>query len=55
MGDRCLASKSKLNAGQIQDRVHEDLITNIACSADSIIPKVSRSPMLIEHHPCHLN
>jgi hypothetical protein len=37
------------------NQVHEDSIRDIACSADSIGPKSSRSPMLIEHHPSHLN
>jgi hypothetical protein len=31
------------------------LIRDIARSADSIGPKASRSPMLIEHRPNHLN
>jgi hypothetical protein len=55
MRDRQLASKVMLKGGQIQDQAHEDSIGDITCSADRIGSKVSRSPMLIEHHPCHLN
>jgi hypothetical protein len=55
MGDGRLASKIKLKGGQIQDRAWEDSIRNISCSADSIGTKASRSPILIEHHPSHLN
>jgi hypothetical protein len=53
--DRQLASKVKLKRSQIQDRAQEDSIRDITCSADSIGPKASRSPMLIEHHTSHLN
>jgi hypothetical protein len=35
--------------------VQEDLIRNIASSANSIGPKVPRSHMLIDHPPSHLN
>jgi hypothetical protein len=49
------ASKVKLKGGQIQDRAQDDSIGDITCSADSIGPKMSRSLMLIKHHPCHLN
>jgi hypothetical protein len=55
MRDGWLASKAKLKGSQIQDRVQENSIRDITCSADSIGPKASRSLMLIEHHPCHLN
>jgi hypothetical protein len=53
--DRRLASKAKLKGDQIQNRVQEDPIRNIASGANSIGPKAPRSPMLIEHHPNHLN
>jgi hypothetical protein len=53
--DRRLATKAKLKGGQMQNRAQEDLIRNIARSANSIGPKVPRSPMLIKHHPSHLN
>jgi hypothetical protein len=53
--DRRLATKVKLKGGQIQNRAQEDPIRNIASSANSIGPKAPRSPMLIEHHPSHLN
>jgi hypothetical protein len=53
--DRRLATKAKLNWGQMQNRAQQDSIRNIASSANSIIPKVPRSPMLIEHRPNHLN
>jgi hypothetical protein len=39
----------------MQNRVQEDSIRNIANGANSIVPKAPRSPMLIEHHPSHLN
>jgi hypothetical protein len=55
MRDRRLTSKAKLKAGQMQNRAQEDLIENIASSADSIDPKVSWRPMLIEHRPSHQN
>jgi hypothetical protein len=55
MRDRRLATNAKLKEGQIQNQAQEDSIRNIASSADSIGPKVPRSPMLIEHHPSHLN
>jgi hypothetical protein len=55
MRDGWLASKAKLKGGQSQDRAHENSIGDITCSVDSISPKASRSLMLIEHHPCHLN
>jgi hypothetical protein len=53
--DRRLATKAKLKWGQIQNRAQEDPIRNIASGANSIGPKEPRSPMLIEHHPRHLN
>jgi hypothetical protein len=55
MRDRRLSTKAKLKEGQMQNRALEDSIRNIACSANHICPKVSRSPMLTEHHPSHLN
>jgi hypothetical protein len=55
MRDRRLATKAKFKWSQIQNRVHEESIGNIASSADSIGPKVARSHMLIEHRPSHLN
>jgi hypothetical protein len=53
--DRRLVTKAKLKGGQMQNRAQEDLIRNIASGANSIGPKAHRSPMLIEHHPSHLN
>jgi hypothetical protein len=53
--DRRLATKVKLKGGQMQNRAQEDPIRNIASGANSIGPKAPRSPMLIEHHPIHLN
>jgi hypothetical protein len=53
--DKRLATKAKLKGGQMQNRAQEDSIRNIASSANSIGPKAPRSPMLIEHHPSHLN
>jgi hypothetical protein len=55
MGDGRLATKAKLKGSQMQNRAREDSIRNIANNANSIGPKVPRSPMLIEHHPNHLN
>jgi hypothetical protein len=39
----------------MQNRAQEDSIRNIASGANSIDPKAPRSPVLIEHHPSHLN
>jgi hypothetical protein len=53
--DRRLAAKVKLKGGQMQNRAQEDSIRYTASGANSIGPKAPRSPMLIEHHPSHLN
>jgi hypothetical protein len=45
--DRTLATKAKLKGSQIQNRAQEDPIRNIARGANSIGPKLPRSPMLI--------
>jgi S-methylmethionine-dependent homocysteine/selenocysteine methylase len=55
MRDRRLATKAKLKGGQMQNRAREDSIRNITCIVDSIGSKAPRSPMLVEHHPSHLN
>jgi hypothetical protein len=55
MRDRRLSTKSKLKGGQEQNRAQEDPIKNITSGANSIGPKASMSPMLIEHRPSHLN
>jgi hypothetical protein len=55
MRDGQLASKAKLKESQMLNRMQEDSIRDIASSADSISLKASRSPILIEHHPSHLN
>jgi hypothetical protein len=55
MRDRRLATKAKLKGGQVQNRAQEDSIRNIACSANRICPKASRSLILIEHRHSHLN
>jgi hypothetical protein len=55
MRDRMPTTKAKLKASQVQNRAQEDSIRDITHSANSISPKVPRSPMLIEHHPSHLN
>jgi hypothetical protein len=55
MRDRRLATKAKLKGSQVQNRAQEDLIRDIISSCNSIDPKAPRSPMLIEHHPSHLN
>jgi hypothetical protein len=53
--DRWLATKAKLKGCQMQNRAQEDSIRNIASGANSIVSKAPRIPMLIEHHPSHLN
>jgi hypothetical protein len=53
--DKRLAIKAKLKGGQMQNLAQEDPIRNIASGANSIGPKVPRSPMLIKHRPNHLN
>jgi hypothetical protein len=53
--DRRLVTKAKLKGGQMQNRAQEDPIRHIASGANSIGSKASRRPMLIEHHPSHLN
>jgi hypothetical protein len=55
MRDGWLASKAKLKGSQIHDRAQEHSIRDITCSVDRVGPKTSRSPMLIEHRPSHLN
>jgi hypothetical protein len=55
MRDRRRVTKVKLKGVQMQNQAQEDSIRNIACSANRICPKASRSPMLIEHHPSYLN
>jgi hypothetical protein len=53
--DRRLSTKSKLKGGQMQNRVQEDPIRNIASGANGISPKAPKSPILIEYRPSHLN
>jgi hypothetical protein len=48
-------TKAKVKGSQGQSRAQEDLIRDTTSSTKSFSPKVSRSPMLIEHHPSHLN
>jgi hypothetical protein len=55
MRDRGLVTKAKLKGSQVQNQAQEDLIRDITSSANSIGPKATRSPMLIEHRPSHLN
>jgi hypothetical protein len=55
MRDKRLSTKAKLKGGQMQNRAQEDSIWDIASSVDSVDLKAPRSPMLIEHHPSHLN
>jgi hypothetical protein len=55
MRDRRLLTKIKLKGGQMQNQALKDSIWDVASSADSVGPKAPRSPMLIEHHPSHLN
>jgi hypothetical protein len=53
--DRRLSTKIKQKRGQKQNQAQEDPIRNIANGANNIGPKAPSSPMLIEHHPSHLN
>jgi hypothetical protein len=55
MRDGRLATKAKLKGSQIQNQAQEDLIRNIASSANSIGSKASMNPMLIEHRRSHPN
>jgi hypothetical protein len=55
MRDRRLELKVKLKGSEMKNQAQEDSIRNIASSADIIGPKAPRSPMLIKHHPSHLN
>jgi hypothetical protein len=55
MRDGSVATKAKLIGSLMQNRAQEDLIRNIASSANSIGQKAHRSPMLIEHRHSHLN
>jgi hypothetical protein len=48
-------TKAKLKGSQMQNQAQEDSFRNIASSVDSISLKAPKSPMLIEHHPSHLN
>src|SRR5579859_2883416 len=45
----------KLIRGLFHESSQEDSICNIASSVNSLGPISPRSPMLIEHHPGHLN
>jgi hypothetical protein len=53
--DTRLATKAKLKEDQMQNRAQEDPITDRASGANSISPKASRSSILMEHCPSHLN
>jgi hypothetical protein len=55
MRHRKHSTKAKLKGGQMQNQAQKDSICDIASSADSIGPKASRIPMLIEHRPGYLN
>jgi hypothetical protein len=55
MKDRGLVTKAKLKGSQVQNRAQEDSIRDITSSVNSIGPKATTSPMLIEHHPSYLN
>jgi hypothetical protein len=55
MRDGQLASKAEVKGSQNEDQVQEDSISDMTCSVNCINLKASRSSMLIEHHPSHLN
>jgi hypothetical protein len=55
MRNRRLMTKVKLKGSQVQNHAQEDSVRDVTSSANSIGPKGPRSPMLIEHHPGHLN
>jgi hypothetical protein len=50
-----LASHAPSSVARNPSRAQENSIGDITCNIDRIGPKASRSPMLIEHRPCHLN
>jgi hypothetical protein len=55
MRDKRLTAKAKLKGSQVQNRAQKDLIRDITNSVNSIGSKAPMSPMLIDHHPNHLN
>src|SRR6185503_5233327 len=50
-----LASKSQLIRGPVHESTHENTVGHIASGINRLSPVLSRSPMLIEHCPRHLN
>jgi hypothetical protein len=48
-------SKSQLIRSLVQESLKKDVIGYMTSSVDRFSPKLSRSPMLIEHRPSHLN
>ena len=50
-----LASKSQLIRSFVHESTQENVVGHITSGIDRLSPVLSRSPMLIEHRPSHLN
>ena len=50
-----LASKSQLIRSLVHESTQENMIGHITSGVNRLSPVLSRSPMLIEHCPSHLN
>src|SRR6185437_2856141 len=50
-----LASKSKLIRSLVHENTQENAVGHITSGINHLSQVLSRSPMLIEHRPCHLN
>src|SRR6185503_11743872 len=50
-----LASKSQLIRSLVHESTQENTIGHITSGVNRLSPVLSRSPMLIEHRPSHLN
>jgi hypothetical protein len=50
-----LASKSQLIRSLVHESTQENAVGHITSGVNRLSPVFARSPMLIEHHPRHLN
>jgi len=50
-----LASKSQLIRSLVHESTQENAVGHITSGIDRLSPVLSRSPMLVEHRPRHLN
>ena len=50
-----LASKSQLIRGPVHESTQENTVGHVSSGVNRLSPVFARSPMLIEHHPRHLN